>query len=59
MDKFDRIYQLHSLLRDRRTPIARDDLTRRLECSEQTVYRLIRIMREYLGAPLEFDEQRG
>ena len=59
MDKFDRIYQLHNLLRDRRTPIARDDLTRRLECSEQTVYRLIRIMREYLGAPLEFDEQRG
>ena len=46
-------------MRDRRTPIARDDLTRRLECSGQTVYRLIRIMREYLGAPLEFDEQRG
>lgn len=59
MDKFDRIYQLHNILRDRRTPISRDELTRRLECSEPTVYRLIRILREYLGAPLEYDEERG
>lgn len=59
MDKFDRIYQLHNILRDRRTPIGRSELTRRLECSEPTVYRLIRILREYLSAPLEFDEQRG
>ena len=59
MDKFDRIYQIHGILRDRRTPIARDELMRRLECSEQTVYRLIRIMREYLGAPLEYDEERS
>ena len=59
MDKFDRIYQLHGVLRGRRTPISREDLTRRLECSEPTVYRLIRILREYLGAPLEYDEERG
>ena len=32
---------------------------RRLECSEQTVYRLIRIMREYLGAPLAYDDGRS
>lgn len=25
----------------------------------RTVYRLIRILREYLGAPLEYDEERG
>ena len=59
MDKFDRIYQLHAILRDRRTPIGRSDLVRRLECSEPTCYRSIRIMREFLGAPLEYDEALG
>lgn len=52
MDKFDRIYQIHNILRDRRTPIPRADLMRRLECSEPTVFRLIRILREYPGAPI-------
>ena len=59
VDKFDRIYQLHGILRDRRTPISREDLRLRLECSEQTVYRLIRILREYLGAPLEYDDEHS
>jgi predicted DNA-binding transcriptional regulator YafY len=58
VDKFDRIYQLHNILRDRHTPISREELMQRLECSEPTVYRLIRILREYLGAPLEYDEER-
>ena len=58
MDKFDRIYQLHNILRDRHTPIRREELMQRLECSEPTVYRLIRILREYLGAPLVYDEER-
>ncbi|MBI4192432.1 MAG: YafY family transcriptional regulator [Betaproteobacteria bacterium] len=59
MDKFDRIYQFHSILRDRRTPIARAELMRRLECSEPTVFRLIRILRDFLGAPIEFREDMG
>lgn len=59
MDKFDRVYQLHNILRGRRTPVSREELMRRLECSEPTIYRLIRILREYLGAPLEYDEERG
>lgn len=58
MDKFDRIYQLHNILSGRHTPIGRAELMRRLECSEPTVYRLIRILREYLGAPLKYDEER-
>ena len=53
MDKFDRIYQLHNILRERRTPISRTDLMQRLECSAPTVFRLIREMRDYLGAPIE------
>ena len=31
MDKFDRIYELHDILRDRRTPISRAELARRLD----------------------------
>lgn len=60
MDKFDRIYELHRILRERRTPIARRDLMARLDhCSEATVYRLIRVMREFLGAPIEYDDETG
>jgi len=59
MDKFDRIYQLHNILRGRRTPIARADLMTRLECSEPTVFRLIRILREHLDAPVEYNEEAG
>ncbi|OGA04381.1 MAG: transcriptional regulator [Betaproteobacteria bacterium RIFCSPLOWO2_02_64_14] len=60
MDKFDRIYELHKILRDRRTPISRTDLMARLDsCSEPTVYRLIRAMRDFLGAPIEYDDDTG
>jgi predicted DNA-binding transcriptional regulator YafY len=59
LDKFDRIYKLHALLRDRRVPVSREELARDLECSEPTIYRLIRAMREYLGAPIEWDKDRG
>lgn len=59
MDKFDRIYKLHDILRDRRTPISREDLMRRLECAEPTVYRLIRVLKDYLHAPLEWHEELG
>jgi predicted DNA-binding transcriptional regulator YafY len=59
MDKFDRIYQLHNILRDRRTPITREALMERLECAEPSVYRLIRLMKEHLGAPIDWDEARG
>jgi predicted DNA-binding transcriptional regulator YafY len=48
MDKFDRVFQLHNILRERRTPISRAELTRRLECSEPTVYRVIRVLKGYM-----------
>lgn len=54
-DKFDRIYQLHAVFRGRRTPISRADLKDKLGgCSEQTVYRLIRFMKDHLHAPIEW-----
>ena len=60
MDKFDRIYELHNILRNRRTPIPREELARRLDrCAESTVYRLIRVMKDYLRAPIEWNEELG
>lgn len=60
MDKFDRIYQLHNILRERRTAISRQDLMARLDhCSEPTVYRLIRLMKDHLNAPIEWHEELG
>ena len=59
MDKFDRIYQLHDVLRDRRTPISRAELASKLECSVPTIYRLISFMRGTLRAPLEFNDELG
>jgi len=52
MDTFDRLYQLHRLLRARRTPISRDDLQHSLACSSATLTRSLRFLRDYIGAPL-------
>ena len=57
MDKFDRIYKLHNVLREHRVPVSRADLARKLECSESTIFRLIRILRDVLGAPLKHDDE--
>jgi proteasome accessory factor C len=57
MDKFDRIYQLHHVLAGRRTPIALEDLMLHLECSKATVFRTMDALRDYLGAPIEFDRE--
>ena len=59
MDKFDRLYQLHAILANRRTPIPLADLILRLECSEATVYRLINELRDRLGAPIALDRDLG
>ena len=59
MDKFDRIYQLHSVLRSRKTPIALSELTERLECSRPTVFRILAVLRDYLHAPIEYLKETG
>lgn len=60
VDKFDRIYQIHNILRNRRTPISREELAHRLDgCAESTVYRLIRAMKDHLRAPIEWHEELG
>lgn len=59
MDKFDRILQLHTLLRARRTPIPLEDLLARLECSRPTLFRAMTALKDMLNAPLVYDSARG
>lgn len=59
MDRFDRIFQLHQILASHRMPISRQDLQERLECSRATVGRVIEDMRDFLGAPIEYDRQHN
>lgn len=55
MSRRERLYHLHDILRQRRTPISRHDLIDELGCSQATLYRLIAELRDRLGAPLEQD----
>src|SRR3990172_12399683 len=57
MDFADRIFRLHNILKNSRYPVARSDLQDRLECSRATVTRIIRDLRDHLGAPIEFDKE--
>ncbi|MEE4174902.1 MAG: transcriptional regulator [Xanthomonadales bacterium] len=60
MSKVERLYHLHNILNQRRTPISRQDLMERLGCSQATLYRLVAELRDFLGAPIEQDpETRG
>lgn len=55
MDKFDRIYALHSVLSNARIPVPKSLLEEKLECSHATIERIIKVMRLYLDAPIEYD----
>lgn len=57
MNMFDRIYALHKQLAGARRPIPKSMLEARLECSPATVKRIIRDMRLYLDAPIEYDRE--
>lgn len=56
VDKFDRIYQLHNILSGRRTPIPLSELIPRVG-SRATVFRLLAVLRDSLGAPLEYEKE--
>ncbi len=59
MDRFDRIYQLHHLLVGARWPVSRRRIEEELECSARTAKRTIQVMRDYLGAPIEYNRERN
>lgn len=56
MSRRERLYHLHDILRQRRSPISRQELMGALGCSQATLYRLIAELRDRLGAPLEQDQ---
>jgi len=59
MDLFWRILRAHHVLSNRRTPVALRELEGRLECSRATAKRVVKHMRDSLGAPIDFDRVRG
>ena len=59
MDRFDRIYALHRLLRQARRPVSGRVLMERMECSRATLFRAIEDLRDRLGAPLTYDRGSG
>jgi len=58
MDKINRIQKLHNLLAVARHPVAREILEEKLECSEDTITRIITESRNFLDAPIVYDQQR-
>jgi len=56
LDKFDRIYALHKLLSSARLPVPRQTILQQLECSRSTFMRLVEVLRDYLGAPINYDQ---
>jgi len=58
VDRFDRFYAVHRILAGARHPVPRSVFQDKLECSRATFTRLIEDMRDYLGAPIEYDRSR-
>jgi predicted DNA-binding transcriptional regulator YafY len=59
MQHIDKIFKLHNILRNRRTPINGKALEAELECSRATRDRIIRDMRDYLNAPIVYERSRN
>lgn len=59
MDRLDRIYVLHRILKTSRYPVSRQRLVGELECSESTVYRVRHALETHFGAPIESEEGTG
>jgi len=59
MDRLDRIYRLHQILKSARYPVSRARLASALECSESTVYRVRDALLTHFGAPVESEKGTG
>ncbi|HEY6001178.1 MAG TPA: transcriptional regulator [bacterium] len=59
MDLADRVFKLHETLRTSRAAVSRAQLQERLECSRATVARVIGQLRDFFGAPIEYDRRAG
>lgn len=59
MDRYDRIFALHSRLKAARYPIAGAVLQDELNCSRATLYRDIAFLRDALHAPIDSHDEAG
>jgi len=59
MNKFDRIYQLRTILHAHRYPISIQELEGRMECSRPTVKRMIAKLRHEMAAPILYDKAQN
>ncbi|PCK09361.1 MAG: hypothetical protein COA42_04330 [Alteromonadaceae bacterium] len=59
MNSFDRIHDLHKILKDRRTAIPLEDILQQMECSRATFNRVKRHMTEFMGAPISYSRDLG
>ena len=57
MDRFNRIYRLHLLLKNLQKPISGKELEQQLGCSSGTLKRIIHEARLYLSAPIIYDRK--
>jgi len=59
MDRYDRIIQLNRIFKTHRYPLSLQQIQDKLECSSATAKRAIKTLRDDLGAPLPYDNDRG
>lgn len=59
MDKFDRIYALHTMFAKSRKPVEKSVIEQQLACSQETAEKLLKEMQQYLKAPIEYDSNTG
>jgi predicted DNA-binding transcriptional regulator YafY len=57
MDRFTRIFKLHRILAGHRAAVSMNELQSTPECSRASVNRVIREMRDYLDALIEYDRE--
>lgn len=59
MDKLNRLFKLHKLLRNRKQPVPLTRIREELGCSERTARRDIAELRDELRAPIDYDRARN
>lgn len=59
MDRFDRIYALHQILRKARYRVSTNRLLQELECTPTTLRDVVRQLRDQLHAPIETSRRDG
>ena len=57
MDRFDRIYALHTILSNSKYPVSRKIIQEKIECSRATFARIAEDLRDFLGAPIKYSRK--